>query len=289
MNFLIFVFQTILLALTEFKHIYLVLKSIHLVSQLWNLATFDIMSYWRFLLWSLCSLIYMSTHCFSLIHQHNLPLIHSGVTWSAWYIHRNHLHNFYQVQIWSFHFLIFYDFNVFCWFLSLIYHLHLCFSLPKHTHTTKMQLFPKIPLMYDFVSQILLKFWEVAKEKVISQYWHREYFMSYGRNPLYSKVPDSSLGFSHLLIRISQSRDFSKQKVFHASSIEWNYGFKQYFFPSDICCFPYHPTSHHTKHQMISYSFCLCKNNLWSYVSIPASEYKVRVFPVQCGMSFALL
>lgn len=130
------------------------------------------MSYWRFLLWSLCLLIYMHTNCFNLIHQHNLPLIHQDncnlVCLTP--IHRNHLHNFFSRSnlILSLPY-IFYDFNVFCWFLNLIYHLHLCFSLLILPYHTRCNYFPKCHNDVWLCVTDFIKILGGCKEKIISQ------------------------------------------------------------------------------------------------------------------------
>ena len=124
------------------------------------------MSYWRFLLWSLCSLIYMHTHCFS--HHWYTRTI---ATWSAWLTsHRNHLHNFFSSSNLILPLLyIFYDFNVLCWFLSLIYHLHLCFSLLTLPYHTRCNYFPKYHTDVWLCVTDFIKILGGCKEKIISQ------------------------------------------------------------------------------------------------------------------------
>ena len=121
------------------------------------------MSYWHFLLWSLCSLIYMHTHCFS--HHWYTRTI---ATWSAWLtsIEITYI-TFSQVQIWSFHFSIYFMTSMFSVGLLVSFTIFICVFLFWHSHTTlDATISQNTTLMYDFVSQILLKFWEVAKKRL---------------------------------------------------------------------------------------------------------------------------
>lgn len=121
------------------------------------------MSYLRFLLWSLCSLIYMHTHCFS--HHWYTRTI---ATWSAWLpsIEITYI-TFSQVQIWSFHFSIYFMTSMFSVGFLVSFTIFICVFLFWHSCTTlDATISQNTTLMYDFVSQILLKFWEVAKKRL---------------------------------------------------------------------------------------------------------------------------
>lgn len=121
------------------------------------------MAYLRFLLWSLCSLIYMHTHCFS--HHWYTRTI---ATWSAWLpsIEITYI-TFSQVQIWSFHFSIYFMTSMFSVGFLVSFTIFICVFLFWHSCTTlDATISQNTTLMYDFVSQILLKFWEVAKKRL---------------------------------------------------------------------------------------------------------------------------
>ena len=132
--------------------------------------------------------------------------------------------------------------------------------------------------MYDFLSQILLKFWEVAKKRLYHNVAQRIFYVIWQKSIFQSTRFFS--GIFPFCIHISQSRDFSKQKVFMLLPQSEIMVLSNTFFPliSAVSLILPHTPQQTSNDQLL---FCLCKNSLWAVCPIPASSIKSGVFPVQ--------